>query len=251
MVERQNPKKRRWPTELGPDDKLMAYYEGRTGRVAALVISSAEKQGQFIRDNRSWWKLRPDFVDDYDDPGIYLEFVDLDFIDYFDQESEATGIVNLRDFFSDENAEFDAEQEREAVTAAVGDCPPATQDIILNLANRQKAIDDVGYGPLNPEEPNEEFWTEKAERWSVTIDEAKTSICGNCAAFVVTTDALQCIADGISMGGSEDDAWDTVEAGQLGYCDALDFKCAASRTCNAWITGGPITDDSKKEQEAR
>jgi hypothetical protein len=26
----------------------------------------------------------------------------------------------------------------------------------------------------------------------------------------------------------------------MGYCEALDFKCAASRTCNAWAVGGPI-----------
>jgi hypothetical protein len=27
----------------------------------------------------------------------------------------------------------------------------------------------------------------------------------------------------------------------LGYCEAFDFKCAASRTCDAWVVGGPIT----------
>jgi hypothetical protein len=32
------------------------------------------------------------------------------------------------------------------ITEAV--CPPATQDITLNLENRQKAIDEYGYGPL-------------------------------------------------------------------------------------------------------
>ena len=37
-------------------------------------------------------------------------------------------------------------------------CPPATQSIDLNLRNRQKAIEEYGYGPLNPNEPNEEFW---------------------------------------------------------------------------------------------
>ena len=29
-------------------------------------------------------------------------------------------------------------------------CPPATQSIELNLKNRQKAIDEHHYGPLNP-----------------------------------------------------------------------------------------------------
>jgi len=42
--------------------------------------------------------------------------------------------------------------------------------------------------------------------------------------------------------GAEKDAWDTIEAGKLGYCTMHKFKCAGSRTCNAWIVGGPIKD---------
>jgi len=37
--------------------------------------------------------------------------------------------------------------------------------------------------------------------------------------------------------------------GDLGYCEIFDFKCAAKRTCDAWIVGGPITD--KKQELAR
>jgi len=40
------------------------------------------------------------------------------------------------------------------------------------------------------------------------------------------------------------DAWDTIEAGKLGYCTMHKFKCAGSRTCNAWIEGGPVKDKS-------
>ncbi len=36
------------------------------------------------------------------------------------------------------------------------------------------------------------------------------------------------------------DAW---SAGALGYCRFLKFKCAAARTCDAWVVGGPLTDD--------
>jgi hypothetical protein len=42
--------------------------------------------------------------------------------------------------------------------------------------------------------------------------------------------------------GAEKDAWNTIEAGKLGYCTMLKFKCAGSRTCNAWIVGGPVKD---------
>jgi hypothetical protein len=140
-------------------------------------------------------------------------------------------------------------QSVEPVTAAAPDeCPPATQDIPTNLANREKAIKDAAYGPLNPAEPNEEFWQEKATRWSITPDEAKKSRCGNCVMFIRTTKMKDCIAQGIEQGGSsENNAWDAVDAAELGYCEAFDFKCAASRTCNAWVAGGPIDDSKAKE----
>jgi HK97 family phage prohead protease len=123
-------------------------------------------------------------------------------------------------------------------------CPPATSDIQINLKNRQKAIDSVGYGPLNPSEPNAEFWAEKADQWDVSPDEAKKQRCGNCAAFVKTEQMLACIEKGL---GNEpgNDAIDVIKAGDLGYCEALDFKCAAARTCDAWISGGPVTGEEK------
>jgi hypothetical protein len=140
----------------------------------------------------------------------------------------------------------------DAITADVGgyggECPPATQDIQLNLANRQNGIDNVGYGPLNPDQPNEEFWQDKADRWNTTPVEASKSICGNCVFFDRRPETLQCIETGIAEGGSGDQsAWDAIDQADLGYCTALDFKCAASRTCNAWAAGGPITEDSNED----
>jgi hypothetical protein len=131
-------------------------------------------------------------------------------------------------------------------------CPPATTDIAVNLTNRKKAIRVANYGPLNPQEPNEEYWKERAAVWSVTPEEAQNSLCGNCAMFSITTKIRQCIADGISSGGSgKTDAWDVIDTAELGYCEAFDFKCAASRTCDAWVTGGPITDDSEGKEEVQ
>lgn len=121
-------------------------------------------------------------------------------------------------------------------------CPTATQDIALNLANRQNAIDTANYGPLNPAQPNPVFWMRLADKWSVTETQARQSRCGNCAAFNVTSAVKGCIEQGLALGGRTGDEWDTVAAGELGYCEAFDFKCAADRTCDAWIGGGPITD---------
>ena len=227
-------------------------------------------------------------------------------------------------------------------------CPVATQDITVNLEHRQKAIDEYGYGPLNPNNPNIKFWKAKADAWQLdSIEEAKSSRCNNCAAFNITTKMLSCIERGILSGekevpvneflktdlkklnsflqtlkskikdskvikdvesiislqvidpyasissvvsqlrnyfedntnlsqlfnqlintsqlklaegdevvdtetapepetddteGAEKDAWETIEAGKLGYCTFLKFKCAGSRTCDAWVVGGPIKD---------
>jgi starvation-inducible DNA-binding protein len=135
-----------------------------------------------------------------------------------------------------------------SVTAAAiseSDCPPATQSIPLNLKNRQNAIETASYGPLNPKEPNEEFWQDKADRWKTTSEEAKKSVCGNCVFFDRRPKTLDCIETGLAQGGSgENSAWDSIDQAELGYCTAFDFKCAASRTCNAWAAGGPITEDT-------
>jgi hypothetical protein len=119
------------------------------------------------------------------------------------------------------------------------DCPPATQNIALNLYNRSIAIKQANYGPLNPNEPNEAYWEAKADQFGGSIEEAKSALCGNCAFFDLRKETLDCIAEGI---GYEDDPELVIEAGELGYCEAFDFKCAASRTCSAWVVGGPIKD---------
>ena len=111
-------------------------------------------------------------------------------------------------------------------------CPMATQDITLNLKNRAKAINSANYGPENPKLPNKQFWMEMAREWEVDPEEAKTSVCGNCAAFNQDDSMLECIAKGI---GEEGDPWAMIEAGDLGYCEIFDFKCASSRTCSAWV----------------
>ena len=95
-------------------------------------------------------------------------------------------------------------------------CPPATQDITLNLENRQKAIDEYGYGPMNPAMPNRKFWMKKADEWN--LDDPET-------------------AEGV------------IDAGDLGYCKFLKFKCASRRTCDAWVGGGPLSDKKPAEKE--
>jgi hypothetical protein len=128
-------------------------------------------------------------------------------------------------------------------SGAMKACPVATMDIHINLKNRNHAIEDYGYGPLNPNEPSTKFWDDKAKMWGITVAEAKTARCGNCAAFIKTKQMLECMSKGIESEKEEhkDYSMDVIEAGNLGYCELFHFKCAGSRTCDAWIVGGPIT----------
>lgn len=124
-------------------------------------------------------------------------------------------------------------------------CPPATQSIEINLRNRGKAIKTAMYGPLNPSEPNDDYWTKIAKEWDVDSATAKKQRCGNCTMFVVTPQMKSCINQGVT-GGERQDEWNAIDAaGELGYCEAFDFKCASKRTCRAWVTGGPITEEKK------
>jgi len=126
-------------------------------------------------------------------------------------------------------------------------CPTATQDITINLKNRAKAIGSANYGPENPDLPNTAFWKKKADEWEVSIEDAKMSRCGNCAAFNQDESMLDCIKKGI---GGEGDAEEFIKKGDLGYCEIFDFKCAASRTCDAWVTDSDEDDYEGGENSA-
>ena len=140
----------------------------------------------------------------------------------------------------------DYERAAEQMMKGNGDkCPIATQDITVNLKNRGKAINSAAYGPENPALPNKQFWMKKANTWEVSEKDAKTCLCGNCAAFNQEQSMLDCIAKGI---GDEGDPWAMIEAGDLGYCEIFDFKCASSRTCDAWVVGGEDESEDMDEE---
>jgi hypothetical protein len=126
-------------------------------------------------------------------------------------------------------------------------CPVATQDIQINLKNRNNAFKKFGYGPPNPDEPNELFWLKKAKMYNAPTKDIKSMLCGNCAAFIQTPKMMECILSGLEKDeGKEELSYDEdfIKAADLGYCDLFQFTCAAARTCDAWKAGGPI----KKEK---
>lgn len=128
-------------------------------------------------------------------------------------------------------------------------CPMAITDINLNLENRDYAIKEQWYGPMNPGDENPKFWKRLAKLWDITEDEAKESRCNNCSAFIQTPHMLACIESHL---GFEDDypkeAQDermknqsaTNSQADLGYCQLFGFKCAGDRVCRAWLYGGPV-----------
>jgi hypothetical protein len=123
-------------------------------------------------------------------------------------------------------------------------CPISTQDITINLKNRNNAFKKFGYGPPNPDEANDAFWLKKAVMYNAPTDAIKTMRCGNCAAFIQAPKMMKCIMDGLEKdeeGLSYDENF--VKAANLGYCDLFQFTCAAARTCDAWKSGGPITKE--------
>ena len=141
----------------------------------------------------------------------------------------------------------DYERAAEQMMKGGGDkCPTATQDITVNLKNRGKAINSAEYGPENPALPNKQFWMKKASAWEVSEKDAKTALCGNCSAFNQEKSMLDCIAKGI---GDEGDPWAMIDAGDLGYCEIFDFKCAASRTCDAWVAGSEEGEDEDEDMD--
>lgn len=142
---------------------------------------------------------------------------------------------------------MDAELEQEEYS-----CPIATRDLAENLKARNFAFEHYGYGPANPNdtENNRVFWLKKSIMLNTTVAEAMGMRCGNCSAFIVTKQMLDCIKAGIEAKRPEQEAGydeDVIESAGLGYCELLHFKCADTRTCDAWLVGGPITD--KKEEE--
>ena len=224
------------PNAPADDENLYAAVDDSTNEIKYLVYSC--DSGLFIRDDNDWTKL-PEGDETLDD--LEVHEVLPGFIKIYDRARSSDEHMT-----SDDIGKY-ATDFRSALTAAAGDaCPVATQDIGVNLTHRQNAIDTAEYGPLNPKEPNDDFWQAKADRWKVAPEDARKSVCGNCVMFIRTPKMLDCISKGLEAGdSSKENAWDAIDTAELGYCEAFDFKCAASRTCNAWVVGGPITEEQQ------
>ena len=113
----------------------------------------------------------------------------------------------------------------------------AITDLDLNTLNRNKTIKEYSYGPLNPDDKqgSKKFWEDKAELWNTTPEAAKQSLCANCGAFDQKKTTLNKIEKAIGKDGKT-----IVKNANIGFCEFFWFKCAGARTCDAWVSGGPI-----------
>ncbi len=86
-------------------------------------------------------------------------------------------------------------------------CPIETKDKAKNEENKLQATEEYNYGP--PTEPE--------------------AICGTCSAFNMSSRILDCL-------GTDSD--------NVGFCETHRFVCEAEKTCDSWVAGGPLTDES-------
>lgn len=125
------------------------------------------------------------------------------------------------------------------------ECPKATVELKLNTRNRQIAINEFGYGPPDPNQPNDEFWGEKAEMWDASPSDVRSMLCGNCRVFDVSPWIVDCMGPAVK----QDDKYIKANAANVtvGYCRIHEFKCASTRTCDVWVDGGPMDNDIETE----
>lgn len=227
--------------ETTPESLTRSLYESNKKCIEdyELTVSLAKSLGKelaFVSGQidlqRKWdWQLRTATKDANFPSTAHVTHVNIDI--EVEKKDEA-----LKNIFQ---KELDPSHYDPMLAAAPANCPPATLDIEVNLENRKNAIDTAMYGPLNPAEPNNEYWQELADEWSVDADTARKQTCASCAMFNISTSMKDCISEGVGS-----DRFDLVDAaGELGYCEAFDFKCASARTCRAWVGGGPISDESE------
>lgn len=128
------------------------------------------------------------------------------------------------------------------------ECPLATIDGQVNLRNHLRTIRVAGLGPADPSSPSNAFWLDKAKRWDVGVQEARSQLCSNCGHYLFTEKVQECMAqhDNITPDQVGPGWVDTNDSG--GWCNLYDITCTAHRTCVDWEPGGPVTTENNMEE---
>lgn len=121
------------------------------------------------------------------------------------------------------------------------ECPEVLKDKEMSIKNHRICITKANLGPANPRAPETIYWIIKSTKWNVSERAAREMLCSNCGHYWKTKFIDDCMKKYEQVTPPEvDPEWvDTGDAG--GYCDEWDIPCTASRTCDTWEPGGPIT----------
>ena len=120
----------------------------------------------------------------------------------------------------------------------------------VNVANHLLAIKYEALGPLDPREPNPEFWAAKVEKWQVLEGEARTRLCMNCAHYDNSPEIVEYMQN----------TWTPIKLQELpidpapvdipgdlsACCTRWTITCTAMRTCDAWEA--PWLDEDNANQ---
>lgn len=120
----------------------------------------------------------------------------------------------------------------------------------VNIANHLLAIQYEALGPIDPREPNQEYWTLKAEKWQVLEGEARTRLCMNCAHYDNSPEIVEYMQN----------TWEPIKLQELpidpapvdipgdlsACCTRWLITCTAMRTCDAWEA--PWEDEDNANQ---
>jgi len=139
----------------------------------------------------------------------------------------------------------EVELEKDEGEMIGGTCPEVLRNKQMSIKNHRICIAKADLGPANPRMPEVFFWLAKSAKWNVSENAAREMVCGNCGHYVKTKFIDDCMKKYEQVTPPEvDPAWvDTGDGG--GYCTEWDIPCTASRTCDTWEPGGPITDAKK------
>lgn len=120
----------------------------------------------------------------------------------------------------------------------------------VNVANHLLAIQYEALGPIDPREPNPEFWAAKVEKWQVLEGEARTRLCMNCAHYDNSPEIVEYMQS----------TWEPIKLQELpidpapvdipgdlsACCTRWTITCTAMRTCDAWEA--PWLDEDNANQ---
>jgi HK97 family phage prohead protease/HK97 family phage major capsid protein len=127
-------------------------------------------------------------------------------------------------------------------------CPAVTHDELLNVQNHLVTIQEANLGPADPTAPENEFWANMAETWSMSEQEARARQCQNCEYYKNSPKIIDCLNSSefkASMLPVEPKWADTDPVS--GYCTKFDITCSARRTCSEWDKQKFMPEDEDEE----